>query len=372
MNPGGFGGRGGRGGGFGFGPTDPESNGYAPTYYPGVASAADAGKVSVGPGQELTSIDFQVQLVPFATITGVVAGADSPGQVRMIPLDVGGVMMGGLALGGRAGPGGTFTVNNVPPGRYLMVARTTGRWDDLKVAIQPINVAGQNITGMVLTLMPGVSVSGNITVESSGTPAPTDYSTIRIDVPDVDPLPNIGGPGPGGPNQTGGRADKNGAFEVDNLLPGRHYIRVTAQSPWAVKSVTLSGRDISDMPFELKSGENAQNVSIVLTDRVTSLGGTVRDGMSNGVGGLTVIAFAQDEQYWHANSRLIQAARTTQTGAYIMKGLPPGDYLMIAVDDAQQGEWFDPAYLETLRGTAVHVSVNEGDSLTQDLKAPGG
>ena len=64
--PGGFagGGRGGRGAGPFGAPADPEPSGFAPTYYPGVVSAADAGKITVAAGQELTSMDFQVQLVP--------------------------------------------------------------------------------------------------------------------------------------------------------------------------------------------------------------------------------------------------------------------------------------------------------------------
>src|SRR6185503_1831836 len=51
------GGRGGRGGaagpppGFGA-PEATESTGYAPTYYPGVVSAVEAGKVALAPGQE--------------------------------------------------------------------------------------------------------------------------------------------------------------------------------------------------------------------------------------------------------------------------------------------------------------------------------
>ena len=95
--------------------------------------------------------------------------------------------------------------------------------------MQSIVVNGQNIDGVTLSLQPGVTLSGNITVESSGTPAPTDYSVFRVDAPDVDPLPIGGGGGGrgGGPLAGGGRAEKNGTFAVGNLLPGQHYIRVS-------------------------------------------------------------------------------------------------------------------------------------------------
>ena len=37
---------------------------YAPTYYPGVGSVADARAVTVGVSQEVVDIDFGLQLVP--------------------------------------------------------------------------------------------------------------------------------------------------------------------------------------------------------------------------------------------------------------------------------------------------------------------
>src|SRR5262249_47199050 len=69
-------GRGGRGGpnalpAFGV-PDQAEQTGYAPSYYPGVVSAAEAGKVTLAPGQEVAGIDFQIQLVPLAKVTGIV------------------------------------------------------------------------------------------------------------------------------------------------------------------------------------------------------------------------------------------------------------------------------------------------------------
>jgi hypothetical protein len=215
-------------------------------------------------------------------------------------------------------------------------------------------------------------VSGNFTVESSGTPAPTDYSSFRVDAPDVNPLPiggGLGGRG-GGPFGGGGRADKNGTFQIPNLLPGAHYLRVAAQGPWTLKSIQAGGQDVTDQPIEIKPGQNIDNVTVVLTDRLTELSGTVRDAKGAGMGGVTVIAFSTDPQLWRPQSRQIQVARTDQAGAYHIRSLPPGDYLVIAVDDVEQGEWFDPAYLEEMRPAAKKVSLTEGEKKSEDLRGP--
>jgi hypothetical protein len=83
-----------------------------------------------------------------------------------------------------------------------------------------------------------------------------------------------------------------------------------------------------------------------------------------------VIAFSSDAQYWRAQSREIQAVPTDDTGAYHLHGLPPGDYLMIAVDDVDTGQWYDPAYLQQLRPQAKSITLAEGDQQTIDLTAP--
>jgi hypothetical protein len=266
----------------------------------------------------------------------------------------------------------------VPPGHYTAVARSGGgifasSGNTLRVGMQNVNVAGQNITGVTLALQPSVSLSGNITVESSGTPAPADYASFRIDVPELDPLPFAGGPGGRGrgPGVSGGRAEKNGAFTVLGLLPGRHYVRVSGSGVWMLKSVMVAGRDVTDEPIDLRSGHDVDNVSIVMTDRYTEITGTVRDSSGGGVPGIAVIAFSIEPQQWQSQSRFIQAVRTGPNGTYRLRGLPPGDYRIIATDDVEQGEWFDPSFLERVQPSSEKISLSEGEKKTRDVKPAG-
>jgi protocatechuate 3,4-dioxygenase beta subunit len=405
----GIGALGGRGGGRGAlagiaplgplsGSSDAEPTGYAPTYYPGVVSAAEAGKITVAPGQEVSGADFQIQLVPLATVSGIVVGADDVVPVMLMAEDAGGRgPLGGPTLAGRSQSDGTFSVTNVPPGRYVAVARSGGgrQGGAPKTGMQSIVVNGQNLGGVTLALQPPSTLSGNITVESSGTPAPTDYSGFRIDVADVTPLPFGGGGGRGGPLAGGGgRVEKNGSFQIGNLLPGRHYIRLAggpqgggqgqgrggqgrggaaqASSQWTLKAVMLNGQDVTDQAVELKPGQDVDNVTVVLTDRSTEISGTVRDTRNAPVAALTVIAFAADPQFWRAQSRHIATSRTDAAGAFRLRALPPGDYFIIATDNVEQGEWFDPAYLDQAKAGATRVTLSEGEKKVQDLRGPGG
>ena len=373
---------GGRGGGRGVlaglvgGASPEESTGYAPTYYPGVVNAPEAGAIKIGPGQEIGGIDFQVLLVPLATVSGIVTGVQDAANVMLIP-DGAGPGLGRLlnqTFTGRAGADGTFSIRNVPPGQYKAVARSGGRGGEPRTGILPLAVNGTAVEGLTLALQPGVTLSGNITVESSGTPAPADYSVFRVEAPEVDPLPG-GGTGRGGP--FGGRGvESNGSFAITNLLPGLHYVRVggggvqgqgQGQTQWTVKAINVGGQDVSDGAIELKPGQNVDNVTVVLTDRTTEISGTVRDTRNAGSAGIYVIAFSTESAHWRPQSRRIQAVRTDQAGAYRIRNLPPGDYFVIATDDVDQGEWFDPAFLDAARAGARRLSLSEGDRKAQDL-----
>ena len=136
-----------------------------------------------------------------------------------------------------------------------------------------------------------------------------------------------------------------------------------------MKAVYLDGRDVTDQPVEIK-GEGISGLNVIFTDRIASLSGLVRDRTGTPVEGATIIAFPQDEALWQPQSRRIVTARASKTGAYRIAALPAGDYFVVAVDDVEQGEWFDPEFLEQIRGAAVRLTVADGEQRTQDLKPP--
>ena len=154
----------------------PESTGYAATYYPGVIAAGDATRVKLTASQELAGIDFQLQIVPLATVKGVVVGGGA--AVILVPEE-------GSSLGGRGGRGGfgaallggglrsatrqdgTFSIANVTPGKYTIIARADlGPNGGPRTASQPLVVAGEEVN-VVLTPAPGVVLSGSVTFESA-------------------------------------------------------------------------------------------------------------------------------------------------------------------------------------------------------------
>ncbi len=363
--PGGFGGaRGGRGGGPGAGgPPDQEQINYAPTYYPGVPAINEAKAVTVGLSQEVLDINFGMQLVRVSRISGVVSNPDgtpvTSGNINLMT-EAGGARARqiGMNFGARIQWDGAFAINNVAPGRYILRARG----DDSEVpqfAALPISVNGDDLPDVMVVLAEAASISGTVSFLPGGSPAP-DVTQFRITAPATDQ--SDFGP------QSNARVDKEGHFSISGVSAGAHLIRPSNGSrTWLLQSVTIGGRDVTDTPFQVRSGDNIANVNLVFTDKQSEINGTLTTENGTPVPEYTVLAFPTDSTLWRPFSRQIMTARPDQTGKYRIRGLPPGDYYVATVDPSQQGEWFEPAYLDEHRAAAVRVALSEGDVKTKDF-----
>jgi hypothetical protein len=372
--PGGFGGRGGgpalsrvEGRGLPGGPGgagDQDQTNYAPTYYPGVPSVTEAKPIAVGLSQEVLDINFGMQLVKIARIAGHVANPDgtmvTSGNVNLVPESAPGRgAQLGVNFGGRIQWDGAFTIANVPPGRYVLRARADDSETPL-FATQPISVNGEDVADLSVVLSAGASVAGPLTFLPGQTPPP-DPTQIRLSAPSTDQS-DFG-------QQRNARVDKDGRFTLDGVSAGSHLIRAAgSMRGWILKSVTIGGRDVTDTPVALRSGETLANVVVVFTDRLNEVNGTVTDEGGAAVPDFTVLAFPTDSTLWRPQARQIMTARPDQTGQYRIRGLPPGEYYLATVDPTEQGEWFEPAYLDDHRAGAARVTLGDGDLKTHDFK----
>ncbi len=106
---------------------DETTSGYAPVYYPGTTTPANAATVTVSPGEEKGSIDFQYQVVPIARVEGIVTTPNSqiPPNIQVSLVNTGFAVPGISPGNARADQQGAFRISNVPPGQYTLVARAT-------------------------------------------------------------------------------------------------------------------------------------------------------------------------------------------------------------------------------------------------------
>ena len=381
------------GGGSG-GPTGSNQNsGYAATYYPGTPSPAEAQRVALGVAQELPSVDIQLQPVRLVKITGVAVGSDGKpmagSMVMLMPAmkDALQFMPGGTT---RTNKDGGFTLNGVTPGEYSLQVQSMGAMfqaagnamafafstsdssgpaaqpaQEREFAIATVNVAGEDISGLVVVGTRGAKASGTIGYEGGVKPEGT--AGIRVMAPSADndnnPMPTFGA----------ANVKDTGAFEVDSLIGTRVFRVTNLPKGWVLKRVRLNGEDVTDKGLEFKPGEDVTGIDIELTNKTTTVSGGVTDGKSQPLKDYTVVVFAEDQAKWTMPlNRWTQSARPDQEGRFKLNNLPPGDYYAIAVDYVAQGEWSDPDWLARASKKATKFTLDEGGTKTLELKLSSG
>jgi hypothetical protein len=265
-------------------------------------------------------------------------------------------------------------LNNVPPGDYSLDVqqrpqnmRNLGA-RQLEFASVPVSVAGDDISGLTILTTPGISVSGRVVFEGQKTQSTTARG-MQISATASSGLQSI--MGLAGRMIGGGRIDENGTFELRGIL-GPQSLRVTGvPNGWVLKSITLEGEDITDVPYDFKAGSNVTGIVITLTDRVTDVSGIVRDSRGEAVKDYVLVVFPEDPELWVGNSRFVRTTRPNQEGSFSLKGLPPARYLAAVIDSLENGAQNDPAVLEQLRPRARRFELTEGQtlSLTLDMAA---
>ena len=107
---------------------------------------------------------------------------------------------------------------------------------------------------------------------------------------------------------------------------------------------------------------------IVVSDRPASVRGRLVDDKGAPIAAATVVVFARDAQKWFEESRWVRAARPDQQGNYRIEGLPPGEYLAVALEYVEEGTWNDAAFIESLRPHGEPFTLTEGEARTVTLK----
>jgi hypothetical protein len=351
-----------------------DTGGFAPTYFPSTEDPSIAEVVQVRVGTDAFGIDITFRKTRLARISGTVTrgnpGHNSSTLLVLRRLRSGAALLqGGTVAVTQAQADGRFAMPGIPPGSFLLEARTlsstavdavasTGRIDsrtfgEAEYASLPVMVGGVDLSDLRLATVPTGRISGHVLVDGQAYRPPAGPAP-RIAAVAVDLEAWAAGPA-----ETA--IGPEGTFELEGLV-GRFVLRMAGLPPaLSVQHVTLSGRDVTDSGLEASYNTAMPPAEVNLTSRGTELGARVSVAEGGDVDGCTVVLFATDREKWsRPATRYLASARPDRDGTVQINGLPPGSYYALAVAYVEKGQWRDPEFLRGAAAVASTVTLRPG------------
>jgi hypothetical protein len=95
--------------------------------------------------------------------------------------------------------------------------------------------------------------------------------------------------------------------------------------------------------------------------------GVVRDALDEPVTDARVV-LVPSQTGLQGNSTFYRTASSDQYGRFVIQGVRPGDYQVMAWTRVQENAWMNPGFRQPFQTLAESVAVEKGDRETLDLR----
>jgi hypothetical protein len=323
-----------------------QEDAFGAAFYPGAPGPDGTSPVRVAAGEKMQA-DFSLKSEPVFKVSGVVAGLTQGQGIGLQVFDEFGDV---VATPTEMGPGaGTFQLR-VPGGTYSIRAWIQGPDGVQKAAEQTVRVQSDIST---LRLLPVASPTIPVRIRTEFTSKssrvvqaagrPFQAATIRL-VPQGPALAN-------NDVYAGARfaAGQSPELTFQNIPSGRYMLAVNPNGNWYVQSARWGDVDALQDEINISAGGSLPPLEIVLRDDGGSINGTVE---SDGSQTRCQVLLVRDR-----NRSQIRTETLGSGAQFDFANLPPDDYSVLALDNAETLQYADPGALDSYLSNAVHVTV---------------
>ena len=338
-------------------PNNPDRTGYPVTYFPGTADIANAQRFSIAVGQSVTDLAMAMSPQKTAVVSGTVVDADGRpiGAMMLNVIHTDGNSSTSFGTSIRGDGSFSFVLS---PGNYMLRTMTNGT-NRRDIGATTVTVGSEDIKDIRIVVAPPPTITGRVVVDPAQ--APSLPGSLMLTAVPMTPTPM--------PGNSPARLADDFSFELSVPITGRVRLVMTNLPPsWTIGHVRVNSIDVIDDGIDVKPNDNITGVEVELTNKLTSVSGTVSTSGGDAAKNYTVVFFPQDTKRWTPGSRYLRSARPDQDGRFKISGLPPGDYNVVAVDRLEPGQNTDPEYLERISSRASRFTLMDGETKTLDLK----
>ena len=338
------------------------------TYFPGTPNSAEAEPVLLAPGEE-ASVQFSLVSGRLANVSGTIRDSSGrPGTGATLNLTT--TSPSGAASGrgvGSAGADGSFSIASVPPGEHFVHVRLNPRPGGVtqpEVADVPIAASGENLEGLQIVTAPALAASGRVEWDGDA-PRTGAAVALRITANPADGRPALlFDSDPSGTGIVG----TDGTFRIGALSGTMRFALTGVPPQWTLKAIFAGNDDVTNKGVDTASLAGGVALRVVLTDETTELTGSVTDATGAAVTEFVVVVLPEAPLDAAAAPRYTRAIRADQKGAFQIRGLPAGRYVVTAVPGLEPGSEWDPAFQASVRNGARRFTLEDGQPLTLTLE----
>lgn len=326
-------------------------SGYATTYYPNVLDQADATPVTVRGGDDFPGVDLNLQEVSTVTVSGRVFNAvtGQPGVGTSLFLmphrqDSGGTFSIQFQSVVQD-PQGTFKLEKVVPGSYFLVGLTQVEGKQY-VSRLPIEVSDADLTGLALTVSPGITLKGRI--QGLGK---NDAAGVAVSLRPRGQFMFF--------TNTSATPKSDGSFDIPNLSDGSYRVEVWQLPEDAyVKDIRLSDESVLTSGIEVTGGQNPGNLEIVISPNGGRVDGVVMK--ENQTFSAATVVLIPNNPALRKEDRFFKQTTSDQNGNFTFRGIRPGEYKAYAWEKIERGAYQDPKFMSRYENEGKTVEIKEG------------
>ncbi|HKR85762.1 MAG TPA: carboxypeptidase-like regulatory domain-containing protein [Terriglobales bacterium] len=333
---------------------------YAPRFYPNASSPDRATPVAVRAGDEAEA-DFDLTRVPAHKISGKITGLtpqpsassskDSERHIRYVM-----AMQKGVATNSSRGTlreDSTFEVPAVTSGRYKVMAIDTDM-KSINYGFSDVVVGSEDVSGIVISMNSGkANLNGVIRPD---TDTKLDLSKLYVTFAPAEPESGSAesgdemadlnfGSGAGGV----AKVVSDGSFKGEvPPATGLVYAVVGARSggfeDWYTSKVLLNGKDVTDSGFRVADAQRGR-LEIIISQKGGAVEGTATDSAQKPFPNAQILAFPSDPKQ-RRRIDLLQRTVADAQGRFRLRGVRPGEYVIMALEDAQEQPFTEDDFLK--------------------------
>lgn len=337
----------------------------SPTYYP-AATVDGAREVMVQRGGEVSGIDIIRRVLRGHAVSGKCSGAANKRSTDEAYVKLVRATSRVIQASGWQGheENRVFALYGVPDGDYLLIAQDDH--DEPSAASPPhrVKVAGSDVSGLDLKLLPFGSIAGRVLME----PAPRTASrsdckskrqltaeetvaqALRIESDHDNDLVSMLFA-----SERSSLPDEQGSFVLERLAPGRYHVSMNlANADLYVRSITMPGnvreQRIPLGTVAIKSGDNVKGLEVRVTEGAAGVRGRIvpADTTAKPQSQLTV-HLVPAERESAADAVRFAETDAKENGEFVFANVAPGRYwLLVRQSTNPRSERGAPEAVETV------------------------